>query len=461
MQMRTRRVLLASAVSLSIATGALWGALADDQSKGDDRGQMRGDERLVLKKTLGVGSDASGQPLKLGAFDISFVDPKIELYILADRTNASVDLFDSEQAEFIGRVGTKCPAGNPAPHFCCQGVVLVNGVANNSLSGPDGDVIVDHKEIWAGDGDSRIKVIDIATRQFVTTIDTGGTARVDEMAYDSRDHLLAAANNADTPPFVTVFDTKAKTIVAQLIFSNNPADKCTAPNPVTYQCVHTAVDAQNGIEQPQWSPKTGLFYVSVPQVGKDPTQGGVSIIDPKTNKVTNTFLVANCSPAGLALGPRNEALLGCNTAFPIQPTPPDPNLTQTTRSLIIDLTSNNFSLDGAVVGVVGIGGSDEVWFDAGTRHYFLAADNNLAKNKFAPILGSVDAVTHQLDPSPVSSRTAHSVAADKNSHFVFLPIATPAATTPDPTNPCPSTGCVQVYLAQPEGGDHQVAQRDD
>ena len=95
--MRTRQVLLASAVSLSIATGALWGALADDQSKGDDQGQRRGDEKLVLKKTLGVGSDASGKPLKLGAFDISFVDPKIELYILADRTNASVDLFDSEE----------------------------------------------------------------------------------------------------------------------------------------------------------------------------------------------------------------------------------------------------------------------------------------------------------------------------------------------------------------------------
>ena len=121
--MRTRQVLLASAVSLSIVTGALWGALADDQAKGDDQGQRRGDEKLVLKKTLGVGSDASGKPLKLGAFDISFVDPKIELYILADRTNASVDLFDSEQAEFIGRVGAQCPTGNPAPHFCFQGVV--------------------------------------------------------------------------------------------------------------------------------------------------------------------------------------------------------------------------------------------------------------------------------------------------------------------------------------------------
>ena len=48
----------------------------------------------------------------LGAFDISFVDPKIELYVLSDRTNASVDLFDSEEAEFIGRVGATCPAGS-------------------------------------------------------------------------------------------------------------------------------------------------------------------------------------------------------------------------------------------------------------------------------------------------------------------------------------------------------------
>jgi hypothetical protein len=52
--------------------------------------------------------------------------------------------------------------------------VSVGGIVNNNLSGPDGDVIVDHKEIWAGDGDSRIKVIDIATQSFVTTISTGG-----------------------------------------------------------------------------------------------------------------------------------------------------------------------------------------------------------------------------------------------------------------------------------------------
>ena len=41
------------------------------------------------------------------------------------------------------------------------------------------------------------------------------------------------------------------------------------------------------------------------------------------------------------------------------------------QSVIIDITSTDFTLDGAVVATVPIGGSDEVWYDPGTRHYFL------------------------------------------------------------------------------------------
>ncbi len=41
----------------------------------------------------------------LGTFDISFADPKTELYVLADRTNAAVDFFDASDDTFIGRVG--------------------------------------------------------------------------------------------------------------------------------------------------------------------------------------------------------------------------------------------------------------------------------------------------------------------------------------------------------------------
>jgi hypothetical protein len=434
LEMSARGRLLTFALPLTIIVSTCGGAWADDSGRGNDHGKPHGDERLFLKKTIDVGPGKS-----LGAFDISFVDPKLELYILADRTNASVDLFDSGDPNFIGRVGDVCPAGNPAPHFCFQGVVSVGGVVNNNLSGPDGDVIVDHKEIWAGDGDSRIKVIDIKTRSFVTTISTGGQFRVDEMAYDSRDHLLAAANNADSPPFVTIFDTTGKSIKSKLVFQKGSAN--------------ADVDAQNGIEQAQWSPETGLFYISVPQVGSDPSVGGVSIIDPATMKVTNTFLVKNCSPAGLALGPRHQALIGCSAAF---------GTPATTQSVIIDIASTDFSLDGAVVATVPIGGSDEVWYDKGTRHYFLAARSNTdATGKVSPIVGSIDAVTNKLDPSAPSSTTSHSIAADKNSNFVFVPVGlVPAtATTPDPTNACPQNGCIAIYRAQPEQSDDQVAQQ--
>jgi hypothetical protein len=373
------------------------------------------DENLVFVKNVNVGGNG------LGAFDISFDDPELGLYILADRTNASIDLLRSDLGIFIGRIGSQCPAGNPAPHFCFQGVQ-----PSTALSGPDGDVIVDNKEIWAGDGDSRIKVIDLSTLSFITTISTGGKFRVDEMAYDSRDHLLAAANNADSPPFVTIFDTSSKTISGKLVFTTAGA----------------GVDAENGIEQSAWSPLTGLFYISVPQIGTDPTIGGVSVIDPITLTVKGTFLVKDCSPAGLALGPNHEALLGCGAAF---------GTPGTTQSLIIDITSTDFTLNGAVVATVPIGGSDEVWYDPGTQHYFLAARGNLTgAGSPVPILGSIDAVSHQLDSSIPSSTTSHSVAADQYSHLVFLPAGfVPAAAPPgtDPNNPCPTTGCIAVYFS--------------
>ena len=59
--MRARARLLTFAVPLGIITGACWGAWADDSGKGDDHGQMRRDEQLVLKKTIDVG-DAMAAP---------------------------------------------------------------------------------------------------------------------------------------------------------------------------------------------------------------------------------------------------------------------------------------------------------------------------------------------------------------------------------------------------------------
>jgi hypothetical protein len=367
-------------------------------------GHARADEHMVLVDTIDVGGNG------LGAFDISFVDPKIGLYVLSDRTNSSVDFFDPKDDTFIGRV-----AG-------FQGVVLTNGVANNSLSGPDGVTVVGNTEVWAGDGDSTVKVIDIKSFQIVDTIPTGGHFRCDEMSWDSADHILAVANNADTPPFLTMINTDTRQIVGKIVFDGTKG----TPN------------ATNGLEQSKWSSKTGMFYVSVPQVGTtDPAQGGVSVIDPSTMSVVATYSAYNCSPAGIALGPKNQALLGCSSSYYTKPN-------VLTQSLVMDVTNGN-----VVAQIPQVGGSDEVWYDPASKHYYLGARSDEDTNGVTtPVLGTIDAGTNVWDGNVPTSTSAHSVAADRVSHHVFVPIGFPAAGAADPTNPCPvvSRGCIAVYL---------------
>lgn len=371
-------------------------------------GHARADEHMVLVDTIDVNS-AKG----IGAFDISFVDPKLGLYVLADRTNGSVDFFNTQDDTFIGRVGG------------FVGVYLdpTTKAAVNGLSGPDGVTIVGDKEVWAGDGDGPVKVIDIKTFEVVDTISTGGKFRCDEMAWDSADHLLAVANNADTPPFVTVINTDTHKIVSKIVFDGTNG----TPNATT-----------TGIEQPQWSPKTGMFYVSVPQITPtDSTQGGISVIDPTSMSVTATYPVSNCTLAGLTLGPNYGALVGCSASFGTTPT-------VLTQSVVVNIKS------GSVVATFPqVGGSDEVWFDQATQHYYLAARNNTDNTgKITPVLGTIDAKTNVFDGNVSTSTSAHSVAADRVSHHVFVPIGFPAAGASDPTNPCPvvTKGCIAVYL---------------
>ncbi len=377
-------------------------------------GHARADEHMVLVDTIDVGGNG------LGAFDISFVDPRTGLYVLSDRTNASIDFFNARDDTFIGRVGG------------FKGVVLTNGVANNSLSGPDGVTIVGNKEVWAGDGDSTVKVIDIATFQVVDSISTGGQFRCDEMSWDSTDHILAVANNADTPPYLTLINTDTHEVLKKIVFDG------TAGTP----------NATNGLEQSQWSPKTGMFYVSVPQIGTgDVAQGGVSVIDPASLSVVATYSVYDCTPAGMALGPDNQALLGCSASFGTSPA-------VLTQSTIINLKSGNI-----VAEIPQVGGSDEVWYDPGTRHYYLGArsdENNLGTT--TPVLGTIDAGTNAVDANVATSTSAHSVAADRVSHHVFVPIGFPAPGASDPTNPCPvvTKGCIAVYLPSSVDSDDYI-----
>src|SRR5205823_4846854 len=136
--------------------------------------------------------------------------------------------------------------------------------------------------------------------------------RADELAYDPEDGILLVINNADSPPFGT------------LISVDKSNGHLTVGARITFDAAHAGFDATNGAEQPVWNKNTGRFYLSIPEVncnagaecGGGGINGGVARISPhSTGGVEALFPVQFCQPAGLALGPNQNLLLGCSVVF--------------------------------------------------------------------------------------------------------------------------------------------------
>src|SRR5207244_3727776 len=127
-----------------------------------------------------------GNPLR--SYDISWVNPHRAEYYLADRSNAGIDIIDTHHLAFKRRLGG------------FVGVKLnANGTAvNNDKSGPDG-VVTHGRWLYAGDGDSTLKVFDLDGPNALAQapLFTGGTTRVDEMALTTDGELLLTVNNAE------------------------------------------------------------------------------------------------------------------------------------------------------------------------------------------------------------------------------------------------------------------------
>src|SRR6516164_1926631 len=197
-----------------------------------------------------------GAPLV--SFDISWVDqletagaPGLNTYFLADRSNASIDLFNIQvnphplkltvaaPNQFAGNVPT-CPIAN-----ACNGP---NGVL--TLLNPGSNA----KELWAADGPtmqpgigspvcpttcSTVKVFD-SNGTLTRVISTGGVFRADELCFappnaaaGRPNGLVLVANDADSPPSIVLIATDGES---------------------AYKVVQTIQFkvATNGIEQCQW-----------------------------------------------------------------------------------------------------------------------------------------------------------------------------------------------------------------
>lgn len=319
-----------------------------------------------------------GKPLR--NFDISIVDESRDIYALSDRSNHGIDLINTQTGSFLGRIGGFAGAGHGS-------------------GGPNGLVIGDHGQLWAGDGNSTIKVVDIKAKKVISAISTGGKGRVDELAYDHEDHIVIAANDEDKPPFLTfISDNQGYKVIGHLKLEH----------------------ATNGLEQPVWDPKRNLFYVAIPEIDGIAEQGAIAVIDPHTRNLTRLIPVQKCMPAGMALGKKDHLVVGCSDDAVKAGYSP--------KTLIIDPQG------GTIVSTFyQVGGSDEVWYDG--RKYYLAA----VSNKGGPVVGIIDAESERWTINIPTGPHSHSVAADAASRRIYVPLAA------GKDNKVCTSGCIAVY----------------
>jgi hypothetical protein len=370
-------------------------------------------------------------PGGLTSFDIAFVDANINTFVLADRTNKSIDAVDTTSNMVTHQF-------TASPPF--RGVVA----SPANASGPNGVIIVDQREIWATDAPvlscsgtpqvctvvtpSSIKVIDMATGATTAVIPNGGARRADELCDDVKHEMVLAANDDPIDNFLTFINAETHSIIGTThkLDGSDPNFKITlTPTPAG-----TTNVAADGIEQCKFNPRTGSYYLAVPATvvttaaGNQPGPGVVlKISRQEPFHIEETITVpasTGCQgPQGLAIGPRHEIQLGCGGA----------------NSVIIDDRSGPSAT--IIAQQNGEGGADEVWYNPGNNTFFIARSG--AGQLGVWDAGGNESKAPQADADVATTIGSHVVAADMLRNQIYVPVrANTVAGT------CTTAGCATL-----------------
>lgn len=313
------------------------------------------------------------------SFDISWFDAATQKYYLADRSNKAIDIVDTRTDKVAGEAA--------------------------GLAGPNGVLVTHHPhQLWIGDAGSNVVVFALDKNGMpssslpIATVPTGGTGRADELAYDPRDHLILVANDEPADLFITFISVSSNPSNIKVVGSIS-FNAATNPNVLG----GTSTD---GIEQSVYDRGLDRFLLAVPATTGH-TNGEIAVINPDTMQLEDVYGVdgTGCFPHGLALGPHQNLLLGCSADGPAG-TP--------LVSLLMDATSGRI-----LKTFTQVGGSDEVWYNPGDNHYYLAASNFTKDGTVGGasngVLGIIDAgsrheAAHWIQNVPTGAHN-HSVAA--------------------------------------------------
>jgi hypothetical protein len=306
--------------------------------------------------------DTIAVPGGLAGFDISWVDPGSQRYYLADRTatkgTGRIDVIDTQTDKFLYSIPTR------PTEFGFAGTMPAV-TPGCSISGPNGVVAIPQlNQLYVGDGDSTVKVVDLDANAVVAIIPTGGKCRADELAYDPVDHIIVITNPADNPPYLTFISTDTQTVLGKYFYPSSQVGL--------------------GLEQPQYNPLTKRFYISRP--GSMSSPGGIDVINPLTMQVETTYPTPSCSPAGLVITPNQHLVTSCGA--------------------VVDAKTGN-----VMTTVSGVS-TDQIWYNPGDNLVYYGA----------PMSGAVDAETNQL-VATLPETAGHTLAVDPWNNKIFAPVS--------------------------------------
>jgi hypothetical protein len=292
-----------------------------------------------------------------------------------DAANASVQTMQprSTTTSPIGRGDFQGPANCASFDFSQEGptgVLVVHHQKEGQWHGGGGG----GDQLWAGDGDSTVKVFDLATGKLLTNppIQTGAPSdkRADELDYIPTANQVVVANPDASPPYLTYINANTFKVEFTQKFPNATA----------------------GMEQPRFY--RGFLYQAIPATTANPG-GEIDKIDPRSHTILHVYPTPNCGDSGLIMI-GNRAATGCANG----------------PSAIVNLDSGKVTMVHTGTTLVGKG-TDMVDADVSLGRFFFAdygSSSMIITDVKGNVLGQI-----------ATDGLAHSVAVDQESHRVFIP----------------------------------------